>query len=156
MRPFLQRLSNIATCYVSCYPNAGLPNTMGEYDEGPQQMAKILQDMASDGFCNIIGGCCGTTPDHIKAISEAVSKCSPRKIPNLPQQLVVSGLEPLVFTPNLNFVNIGERCNVTGSKRFANLIKANKYDVKNIYIFEKKKYILIFFKKKLKGSFDCS
>jgi 5-methyltetrahydrofolate--homocysteine methyltransferase len=121
MRPFIQELSDTAPFYVSVYPNAGLPNEMGEYDESPEAMAKMLDDFAQSGFANIIGGCCGTTPDHIKKISDAASKYNPRKIPSVKKYLRLSGIEPLVIHPHTNFVNIGERTNVTGSKKFANL-----------------------------------
>lgn len=128
MRPFLQELSEIADCFVSVYPNAGLPNEFGQYDETPAKMAEVLEDFAKDGFFNIVGGCCGTTPDHIKAFSEIAKKYPPRKIPVIPPYLRLSGLEPLVLRPETNFVNIGERTNVAGSKKFARLIKEEKYE----------------------------
>jgi 5-methyltetrahydrofolate--homocysteine methyltransferase len=128
MRPFLQELSSIADCYVSVYPNAGLPNEFGMYDETPQKMKEVLEEFAKEGFFNIVGGCCGTTPDHIKAFAEIAHKYSPRKIPSIPPYLRLSGLEPLVFRPDTNFVNIGERTNVAGSKKFARLIKEEKYE----------------------------
>ncbi len=128
MRPFLQELSEIAECYVSVYPNAGLPNEFGRYDETPEKMAEVLEDFARDGFFNIVGGCCGTTPNHIKAFAEIAKKYQPRKIPHIMPYLRLSGLEPLVLRPETNFVNIGERTNVAGSKKFARLIKEEKYE----------------------------
>lgn len=128
MRPFVEDLSNISDKFISVYPNAGLPNEMGGYDETPQSMASVLEDFLASGFVNIVGGCCGTTPDHIKAISEIVKNHKPR-IPK-PQEpyLRLSGLEPVILRPDSNFMNIGERTNVTGSKKFARLIKEEKYD----------------------------
>ncbi|MGE5400551.1 MAG: methionine synthase [Ignavibacteriales bacterium] len=128
MRPYIQELSRIADCYISLYPNAGLPNEFGGYDETGQDMAGVLKDYATSGFLNIVGGCCGTTPDHIKAISEAVVGLSPRKKPVTEPFLRLSGLEPLVIRPESNFVNIGERTNVTGSKKFARLILSDDYE----------------------------
>lgn len=128
MRPFIERISQYAPCYVSCYPNAGLPNALGQYDQTPQEMSPLMFDFSESGFVNIVGGCCGTRPAHIKAIAELVAKSKPRVPPQAPNHLVLSGLEPLVFSKELLFVNLGERCNVTGSKRFANLIKQNKYE----------------------------
>ncbi|MEP0860619.1 MAG: methionine synthase [Ignavibacterium sp.] len=128
MRPFVEDLSNISDKFISVYPNAGLPNEMGGYDETPQSMASVLEDFLASGFVNIVGGCCGTTPDHIKAIAEIVKHHKPR-IPK-PQQpyLRLSGLEPVILRPDSNFMNIGERTNVAGSKKFARLIKEEKYD----------------------------
>ncbi|MCX7798600.1 MAG: methionine synthase [Melioribacter sp.] len=128
MRPFISELSRIANVFVSIYPNAGLPNEFGEYDESPELMAKVLEEFAKEGFFNILGGCCGTTPEHIKAFAEIAKKYPPRKIPKIEPYLRLSGLEPLVFRPDTNFVNIGERTNVTGSRKFARLIKENKYE----------------------------
>ena len=128
MRPFISELSQIANVFVSLYPNAGLPNEFGEYDESPESMAKVLEEFAREGFFNIVGGCCGTTPDHIKTFSEIAKKYPPRKIPSVEPYLRLSGLEPLIFRPETNFVNIGERTNVTGSKKFARLIRENKYE----------------------------
>ncbi len=123
MRPFLRDLSEVSECYLSCYPNAGLPNAFGEYDQTPAQMAKLLGGFAEDGFLNLVGGCCGTTPEHIAAIREAVSKSSPRS-PRSPSQHYASfsGLEPLVIRPESNFTMVGERANVTGSAKFRRLI----------------------------------
>eukprot|EP01115_Flamella_aegyptia_P013764 TRINITY_DN7517_c0_g1_i1.p1 TRINITY_DN7517_c0_g1~~TRINITY_DN7517_c0_g1_i1.p1 ORF type:complete len:1241 (+),score=371.97 TRINITY_DN7517_c0_g1_i1:51-3773(+) len=130
MRPFLQRLSKVANnCFVSCYPNAGLPNTFGQYDQTPDIMAKYIKELAEEGLVNLLGGCCGTTPAHIKAIANIVEGLPSRKVTSNPKTLRLSGLETLELTPNIRFVNIGERCNVTGSRRFAKLIAENKYDV---------------------------
>ncbi len=128
MHPFLAELSRIATCFVSVYPNAGLPNEMGGYDETPHHMASVLTQFAEEGLFNIVGGCCGTTPDHIALMAKNVSALTPRIIPTHPQFMRLSGYEPFIMRPELNFVNIGERTNVTGSAKFAKLIKENKYD----------------------------
>lgn len=128
MRPFVEDLSNVSDKFLSVYPNAGLPNEMGGYDETPQTMATVLKDFLESGFVNIVGGCCGTTPDHIRKIAEIVKNHKPR-IPNTQEQyLRLSGLEPLVLRPDSNFMNIGERTNVTGSKKFARLIRENNFD----------------------------
>jgi len=128
MRPFVEDLSNASEKFLSVYPNAGLPNEMGGYDETPQTMAGVLEDFLESGFVNIVGGCCGTTPDHIKAISEIVKHHEPRIPKKQEPYLRLSGLEPVVLRPDSNFMNIGERTNVTGSKKFARLIKENNYD----------------------------
>ncbi|MDZ7625734.1 MAG: methionine synthase [Ignavibacteriaceae bacterium] len=128
MRPFVEDLSNVSDKYISVYPNAGLPNEMGGYDETPQTMASVLEDFLASGFVNIVGGCCGTTPEHIKAISELVKKHKPRVPKKQESYLKLSGLEPVILRPDSNFMNIGERTNVTGSKKFARLIKDNNYD----------------------------
>jgi 5-methyltetrahydrofolate--homocysteine methyltransferase len=128
LAPFIKELSRKSGFFTCIYPNAGLPNPFGDYDETAQQMTKILQEFAADGLINIIGGCCGTTPEHIKAISELFKDVPPRKIPELNNYLMVSGLEPLVLHPQLNFVNIGERTNVSGSKKFNDLIIEEKYE----------------------------
>jgi len=128
MRPHLETLSKIADCNVSAYPNAGLPNEFGEYDQTAAQMQKLMRDFAASGFVNIIGGCCGTTPDHIRSIAEAVNGLPARSIKELKPLSAFSGLEPLVVRENLNFINIGERTNVTGSRKFARLIKSEQYD----------------------------
>lgn len=127
MRPHLEALSAIANCYVHAYPNAGLPNEMGEYDETPHQMCGKIEEFAQSGFLNIVGGCCGTTPDHIRHIAEHVKNIAPRQIPQTPRYSMLSGLEPLIIRPETNFVNVGERTNVTGSKQFARLIKSGDY-----------------------------
>jgi 5-methyltetrahydrofolate--homocysteine methyltransferase len=128
MRPYVQTLAQKAPFFTSAHPNAGLPNEMGEYDESPEQMASVIEGFLQDNFINIIGGCCGTTPPHIKAIAEVASRYTPRSIPAFTKTQKLSGLEPLNITKETNFVNIGERCNVTGSKKFARLIRENKYD----------------------------
>lgn len=127
MRPHLSDLSKVADCYVSAYPNAGLPNEFGEYDQSAEEMRDYIRNFANSGFVNIIGGCCGTTPAHIRAMAEAVVGLTPRKIPQLPEYTQLSGLEPLTIRPETNFVNVGERTNVTGSRKFARLIKTNNY-----------------------------
>ncbi len=128
IRPYIEELSNTASCFISLYPNAGLPNELGEYDETPEFMAEQMRDYAKSGFLNIAGGCCGTTPEHIKAIAEAVREYSPRKLPEIEPFLRLSGLEPLILYPETNFINIGERTNVAGSRKFARLIKEEKYE----------------------------
>ena len=128
MRPFIASLSGIADSYVSVYPNAGLPNEFGEYDDSPEYMAAQIADFATSGFVNIVGGCCGTTPQHIKAIAKAVKTLKPRKRPAKQHELQLSGLEPLHVNSTTGFINIGERTNVTGSKKFARLIKEGNYD----------------------------
>ena len=128
MRPYIQTLSQIADTFTHLYPNAGLPNEFGEYDDTPEHMAQVLGDFARAGFVNLVGGCCGSTPEHIKAIAEAVRDIAPRPIPEVEPYLRLSGMEPLVITPETNFVNIGERTNVTGSRQFARLIKRDDYE----------------------------
>jgi 5-methyltetrahydrofolate--homocysteine methyltransferase len=129
MRPFIEELSGIAETFVSAYPNAGLPNPLAEtgYDETPAQTAEYLRDFVDSGFVNIVGGCCGTTPAHIRALAEAVANRPPRVVPVLPPRLRLSGLEAFDVGPESLFVNIGERTNVTGSKAFARLILAGDY-----------------------------
>ena len=127
MRPYLQELSDLADCYISAYPNAGLPNEFGEYDQGASEMQQYIKEFASSGFVNIVGGCCGTTPDHIQAMAEAVKGIVPRKLTPKSHFTTLSGLEPLVIRPETNFVNVGERTNVTGSKQFARLIREKNY-----------------------------
>ena len=122
LRPHIQDISNIADTYVSVHPNAGLPNDMGEYDDTPAIMAELLGDFARSGFLNVVGGCCGTTPEHIRAITEAVEGVPPRQIPQIERRCRLSGLEPLTIGPVTGFVNIGERTNVAGSARFKKLI----------------------------------
>ena len=124
MRPHVEELSAISPLYISCYPNAGLPNALGGYDETPQSMAKLLGEFAENGWLNVVGGCCGTTPDHIKAIAEAVKDQKPRVRPTPEKWLRLSGLEPLTVRPDSNFIMVGERTNITGSPKFAQLIKA--------------------------------
>ena len=128
MRPHLQALAKISDCNVSAYPNAGLPNEFGEYDQEADEMKDYIRDFATSNFVNIIGGCCGTTPDHIQAMAKAVEGLEPRMAPKQPAYTQLSGLEPLIIRPETNFVNIGERTNVTGSRKFARLIKTGAYD----------------------------
>ena len=128
IRPWLSELSLIADIPVFVYPNAGLPNEMGEYDDTPELMADLLQEFSKDGLLNLVGGCCGTTPDHIQAISKAVENIQPRKIPEVESFTKLSGLEPVTIRPESNFVNIGERTNVTGSLKFNRLILDNNYE----------------------------
>lgn len=128
MRPYIEELSNVATAYTSLYPNAGLPNAMGGYDETPEFMAEQARDYATSGFVNMVGGCCGTTPDHIAAIANAVEGIVPRRIPTIQPLLRLSGLEPLVVRPDSNFINVGERTNVSGSRAFAKMVLAADYE----------------------------
>jgi len=128
LRPFMEELSDVAELPISCYPNAGLPNEFGGYDDTPEHMARITAEFARAGFVNIVGGCCGTTPDHIRAIAEAVGDIAPRPVPKLEPRTRLSGLEPLTIGPDSLFVNVGERTNVTGSRRFARLIKEDQYE----------------------------
>jgi 5-methyltetrahydrofolate--homocysteine methyltransferase len=127
MRPHLQELSDVADTFVCAYPNAGLPNEFGQYDETPEMMARQVQGFARDGLVNIVGGCCGSTPEHIRAIAEAVKDYKPRPIPEHKPFMSLSGLEPFVLTKDIPFVNVGERTNVTGSARFRKLITAGDY-----------------------------
>ena len=128
MRPYVADLSEIADAYVTCYPNAGLPNAFGGYDEEPKTTAALLREFVESGIANLVGGCCGTTPDHIRAIAQAVAGLPPRKVPHHADHFArYSGLETLTIRPESNFTMIGERTNVTGSKRFAELIKAGDY-----------------------------
>jgi 5-methyltetrahydrofolate--homocysteine methyltransferase len=126
--PFVEELANSAECYFSGHFNAGLPNAFGDYDETPQDMHDELKDFADRGFLNLVGGCCGTTPAHIRAIGEAVAGVAPRPLPTITQACRLSGLEPFNITADSLFVNIGERCNVTGSAAFKRLILSGNYD----------------------------
>ncbi len=128
LRPWLQELSRVATCAVSAHPNAGLPNELGEYDETPEKMAGVIREFARAGLVNMVGGCCGTTPDHIRAIAECVADQAPRTPPTPDPWCRLAGLEPFTFSPELNFVNVGERTNVTGSARFRKLIQADDFE----------------------------
>ena len=128
LRPHLEALAQVAELPVSCHPNAGLPNAFGEYDETPDTTSEIIREFAESGLVNIVGGCCGTTPEHIKAISESVLDLTPRKIPSFPPHCRLSGLEALTLESNSLFVNIGERTNVTGSRHFKNLIIDGDYE----------------------------
>ncbi|WP_312198520.1 methionine synthase, partial [Stutzerimonas balearica] len=127
LRPYLAELAAKADTHVSAHPNAGLPNAFGEYDETPEQMAEVVEEFAASGLLNIIGGCCGTTPAHIQAIAEAVAKYPPRVIPEIPRACRLSGLEPFTIDRNSLFVNVGERTNITGSAKFARLIREENY-----------------------------
>jgi 5-methyltetrahydrofolate--homocysteine methyltransferase len=127
LRPYIEELSRIAEIYVCAYPNAGLPNAFGEYDETPEQTAETLRDFAASGFVNMVGGCCGTTPEHIQAIKRAVTGLTPRALPHIESACRLSGLEPLTIDANSLFVNVGERTNVTGSAKFRKLIEAGDY-----------------------------
>lgn len=127
LRQYVAELSRIAECYVTAHPNAGLPNAFGEYDLGPQEMAEHISEWVQAGFLNIVGGCCGTTPAHIAAISQAVEGVKPRVLPDIPVACRLAGLEPLTIDANTLFVNVGERTNVTGSAKFKRLIKEDKY-----------------------------
>ncbi|HET7570601.1 MAG TPA: methionine synthase [Gammaproteobacteria bacterium] len=128
LRQYIEELSRVAPCYVSAYPNAGLPNEFGGYDETPEDMARHLGEWAKSGLVNVVGGCCGTTPEHIAAIAEAVKGCKPRRLPDIKPRLRLSGLEPLTVGPQSNFVNVGERTNVTGSAKFRKLIAEDDYE----------------------------
>ncbi|MBN1586440.1 MAG: methionine synthase, partial [Candidatus Omnitrophica bacterium] len=128
MRPHLREISPLASCALSVYPNAGIPNEMGEYEDTPEHMAEVIRAFAREGLINVVGGCCGTTPGHIQAIARAVASEQPRAFPNVPPHCRLSGLEPLVIEPQSLFVNIGERTNVAGSAHFARLIKEENYE----------------------------
>ncbi|WP_457623305.1 methionine synthase [Nocardioides secundeburneus] len=128
MRPYIAEMSRVADTFVSCYPNAGLPNAFGEYDEAPDETAAMVAEFAEAGFLNLAGGCCGTTPDHIKAIAGAVADKSRRDVPTIAPAMRLSGLEPFTIDDDSLFVNVGERTNITGSARFRNLIKDGDYD----------------------------
>ena len=127
LRPYLEELANKAQTNVSAHPNAGLPNAFGEYDETPEQMAETVEEFAKSGFLNIVGGCCGTTPAHIAAIAKAVAPYAPRAIPDIPRACRLSGLEPFTIDRQSLFVNVGERTNITGSAKFARLIREENY-----------------------------
>ncbi len=128
MRPYVQSLAKNSSFHVSAHPNAGLPNEFGEYDQSPEEMGVIIREFLEEGFLNIVGGCCGTTPDHIGEIAKIASEYSPRKFPGLEQFSNYSGMEPLVASPQINFINIGERTNITGSAKFKRLIKEDNYE----------------------------
>jgi 5-methyltetrahydrofolate--homocysteine methyltransferase len=128
MAPFLEELQRTAPLPIVCYPNAGLPNAFGSYDETPQQMASTIREFAREGWVNLVGGCCGTTPAFIEEIAAAVEGMTPHR-PVVPDGFMqLSGLEPLTIRPDSNFIVIGERTNVTGSKRFARLIASGDYE----------------------------
>ena len=128
MRPYIAELSRIVPTYISCYPNAGLPNAFGEYDETAEETAELLREFATSGLVNLLGGCCGTTPDHIRAISQAVADVAPRRLPESDDgHTQFSGLETLTIRSDSNFIMVGERTNVTGSRKFSRLIKSDAY-----------------------------
>jgi len=128
LRQYVEEMSGIVSCCINAHPNAGLPNEFGEYDESPEEMAAGIEEWASSGFLNIIGGCCGTTPAHIKAIADAVSKYPPRQIPDIKVECHLSGLEPLTINDDSLFINVGERTNITGSAKFKRLILEEDYE----------------------------
>jgi len=130
MRPFIEEFSRVVDCYVSCYPNAGLPNPLSEtgFDQSPEDMAELVKDFVESGFINILGGCCGTTHQHIKAMAEMAKEFPPRRLTSLSTTLRLSGQESFTATKELNFINIGERTNVSGSRKFARLIREENYD----------------------------
>jgi 5-methyltetrahydrofolate--homocysteine methyltransferase len=128
LRPYIADLANACDTLVSAHPNAGLPNEFGGYDESPEQMAEMIREFATSGLVNIVGGCCGTKPDHIAAFGKAIAGVTPRAIPSKPKYMRLSGLEPFTLTPDLNFINVGERTNITGSAKFRKLIVANDYE----------------------------
>ena len=128
LRPYVQELARVAPCHISVHPNAGLPNEMGGYDETPAYTSRVLREFAEAGLLNIVGGCCGTTPEHIRAIAAAVQGLAPHRRSDVPARLRLSGLEALTIGPDTNFVNVGERTNVTGSAKFKKLILAGEYD----------------------------
>jgi len=127
LRQYIEELSNIASCHINAHPNAGLPNAFGGYDETPDDMAAEIKEWAESGFLNIIGGCCGTTPEHIRAMAAAVQGIAPRTVPDIPIECRLAGLEPLHIGANSLFVNVGERANVTGSARFKRLVMSGDY-----------------------------
>jgi len=128
LRPFVEEIARKAPFYTSVYPNAGLPNQFGEYDDTPEEMSSQIKDFLDNRFVNIVGGCCGTTPEHIKAFAKIAENAGVREVPPVPDSLKLSGLEPLVYFPGSNFINIGERTNVAGSKVFARLIRDEKFE----------------------------
>jgi 5-methyltetrahydrofolate--homocysteine methyltransferase len=129
MVPFLQRLSKIANCYVHAYPNAGLPNAMGGYDETPENFGKNVRSFAEEGLVNMVGGCCGTMPSYIAALKIAVEGIPRRILPEkADQRMMLSGMTEFIFTQNIPFINVGERCNISGSLAFKKLIKNGEFE----------------------------
>eukprot|EP00658_Telonema_sp_P-2_P070092 TRINITY_DN5970_c0_g1_i3.p2 TRINITY_DN5970_c0_g1~~TRINITY_DN5970_c0_g1_i3.p2 ORF type:complete len:483 (+),score=167.54 TRINITY_DN5970_c0_g1_i3:3-1451(+) len=128
MGPYVERMSGLSEYYTSCYPNAGLPNAMGGYDETPEEMSTTLGRYAENGWLNIVGGCCGTTPAHIKAMSDTLKTIKPRPKGKIHHIMTLAGLEPVRFTPEIVFANVGERCNLSGSIAFKRLIKEGNYE----------------------------
>ncbi|MGH1362655.1 MAG: methionine synthase [Calditrichia bacterium] len=128
MRPYIEELSQLSSVYISCYPNAGLPNAFGEYDQTAEEMAELIGEFAESGFLNIVGSCCGSTPEFTNAINTVMADKKPRQLPEISQLPQYSGMEPLTVRPESNFINVGERCNVTGSRRFSRLIQQGKME----------------------------
>src|SRR5712692_10778539 len=128
IRPYIEALSRLTSKPVSCYPNAGMPDGFGGFQGSPEHMAQMLGEFARQGWLNLVGGCCGTTPEWIRAIAHAVDGVPPRRVPELPHWSTYSGMEPLVVRPEINFLMVGERTNITGSKRFARLIKSGDFE----------------------------
>ena len=128
MYPFLQRLSKIAHMNVHAYPNAGLPNAMGGYDETPENFAINAKKFCDDGLVNCIGGCCGTTPSYIAALHKAIKGLPRRQIPPRNDQMMLSGMSSFIFQPHIKFINVGERCNISGSLKFKKLIKDDQFE----------------------------
>lgn len=128
MHPFLQRLAKLATTYVHAYPNAGLPNAMGGYDETPENFAVNMREFVHEGLVNMVGGCCGTTPSYIEALYKAVRGLPRRIVPDDHKITMFSGMQEFIFRSNIPFVNIGERCNIAGSLSFKKMIKAGEYE----------------------------
>ena len=128
MRPHIEELSRVSSSYISCHPNAGLPNEMGAYDLGPTEMAGMVKEYADNGWVNIVGGCCGTTPEHIAAMHDALKKATPHKRTQIAPLTRLSGVEPFNMRPDANFIMVGERTNVTGSRKFARLIREGHFD----------------------------
>ena len=133
MRAHIAELSRIADTFICAYPNAGLPNEFGLYDESPEYMASLVGEFADSGLVNVVGGCCGTTPPHIQAIAERVKSVKPRAVPVIAPLMRLAGLEPFTLTSDINFVNVGERTNVTGSARFRKLIKSGDFNACLVY-----------------------
>ena len=127
MKPFIKRISDIAPCYVSAYPNAGLPNELGTYDQTACEMAMLMKEYMDEGLVNIVGGCCGTTNEHISYMALLAAERQPRKPVPYPTDMWLSGLDRLVVNRSMNFINIGERCNVAGSRKFLRLINEKNY-----------------------------
>ena len=128
MQPFLQRLSQIAPTNVHAYPNAGLPNAMGGYDETPEMFGEAIRKYAEEGLINMVGGCCGTNPDYIREVKRVVDSFPPRQIPEKSNLTMLSGLTEFKFTPNIPFINVGERCNIAGSILFKRMIEKEDYE----------------------------
>ncbi|MGE3821997.1 MAG: homocysteine S-methyltransferase family protein, partial [Isosphaeraceae bacterium] len=128
MRPYVEALSGVAHCYLSCHPNAGMPDGFGNFSDSPEHMAELVREFALNGWLNVVGGCCGSTPDYIRKIADAVEGIPPRRRPERSTLSSYSGLEPYTIRPETNFTMVGERTNITGSKKFARLIRSGDYD----------------------------